>query len=394
MPLTAIINVGSYGVVGDYNPATGVGTDDTAAIVAAFAAAKPGDMVVFPAPLTGRGFKVSSMITVNKTLNIEFNGAAIYLTGAVPGFKFDVGAVGLVANQPNIIGKRLAGQTGIVITEGHVKVLNGRIDLCDYAIDVQGGVWHSIDNMVTRNMLNGVVQIGNVVGTSVRNLTYDTDVATYAQPTFGIRIFGEGCRIQGCDIIHAGNCVLLETVSTRDCTWNMFSDCTFDTSTRGVLLRNYNAGRRLAGNFFNNCWSASHTEAAFQIDANQAVDGVAIKNCHIVNNAKFGIVNTGNSNNVDILGCEFGGNSTLTSGGYSNIYTNATGSKFIRSNTFGKFGGIGGQVSYDVQREVSDGNCVFSENWSDSGVAAGVVNGAGASALRYGINYGYASPSR
>lgn len=394
MPLNTIIKVGDYGVVGDCNLTTGAGTDDTLAIRAAFAAAKNGDMVVFPAPLAGCGFRVTGLIDVPKKLTIEFNAAPICLVGASAGFKFNTGSEGLVAQNFNLIGDRTASQVGVTLYDSNIRIQNSRIDKCGIGIDVTGGVWHSIDNVTMRSMAVGGIQIGNIVGTSVRNFTYDTDTPTYAQPQFGIRIFGEGCRIQGCDIIRAGTCVLLETVSTRDCYWHIFSDCTFDTSTRGVLIRNYNAGRKLAGLFFNNCWSASHVEAAFQVDANQPIEGVSIKNGHIINNQKYGVVLSGAANNIDILGCEFGGNSAFTLNGYANIYANNTGTTLIRSNTFGKFGGIGGTVSYDVQRGSSQGACVFSENWSDSGQTQGVVNGTGTVALRYGINYGWANPTR
>lgn len=393
MALSQVINVANYGAVGDYDPVSLSGTDDTAAFTAAFAASNPGDTIQFPAPLPGRGFKISEQINVTRRVVVEGGMADVYLTAG--NFLFiDAAAEGSVINAVKVTGQRLPqDHSAIVIASSTVKITNCRFDRLHLAIDVIGGVWQAITNCVVRDCVFGAVQIGNVIGTSIQNLTYDTDVGLYSQPAFGIRTYGEGLRIEGCDIIHAGICMLIETASTRDNYWNVIDACTFDTSSYGILIRNYNVGRKVNGTFFTNCWSASHITAGVLIDANQEVDGVAFQGCHFLNNQQHGVINVGNATNITFTGCEFAGNSVIQPGTYHDIYTDATGSKLIRSNTFGTFGHMGALVSRNVLRGQNDGICLFSENWSNSGATQGTVVG-GPVALTYGFNYGDSSPTR
>ncbi|WP_426113505.1 right-handed parallel beta-helix repeat-containing protein [Pseudomonas sp. DSP3-2-2] len=377
---------------GNYNPANGTGADDRAAFQAAFDAAQDGDTIHLPAPQAGLGYRLGGPVVINKRVTVNLNHAEIYVTG-IGAFSLLEGAGKCTINNPKITGNRPGSpQTGFTIYSQYVHIQNGYLSDLNIGIDVTGGVWQTLKDMTMRNMVKGAVQLGNVVGTRVQNLKYDTD-AGFPQPEFGLRIFGEGCVISDCDIIHAGICLLLETEPTRDNTWNFFNSCSFDTSPFGIVIRN-NTSRKLAGQMFNNCWSASMGNAAVWIQGNQAIDGVTFDGCHFLNNENHAIINEGNTNNVVITGCQFGGNGVSAPNARFNIYSDSIGSKLIRSCTFGKYGQTVGVVQSDLLRTARDGACVFSENWSDTSPSAGPVNGAGASPLRYGINYGYASPSR
>lgn len=373
-----LYNVKDYGAVGDGT------TNDRAAIQACIDAAPAGATIFFPA--TASSYRVTGTITVNKTLKITGGKTKIK---SVSGNLFDLQAEAILLEGLILEGSRAAApHTAIRMGNNFITVKDCTITLFHRGFEVWGGVWHNITNIRMRNISTTVIEIGNIVGTTVTDLRYDTDVGTYAQPTRGILLYGEGCNFADLDLIHAGRCVEVVGGAAHNPTWNFFNSCSFDTSLYGLYVAGTDTNYYVKGLMFQQCWFSSHSEAGIYASPSQSVNGITLNGCHVVNNGKYGVYLGGVVQNVDINGCVFAGNSIATAGGFANIYSNTYGRKNIRNNFFGSWGALVSTVAGDISRGSIDAECVISNNVSlGDGAGAGYLNQSSTTA-QLGTNFG------
>lgn len=358
------INVKDYGAKGD-----GV-TDDSKAIQSAVDATPVGETLYFSAPSVA--YKISKVINVAKRITLEGGMAKIKI---VSGIGFQLSGQDLVMRGFVIEGSRLAtNHSAIDIWMPNVRVEDIYISDTSHAIRVMGGTWHNLNKIRARNIVTGVLEIGNIVGTVVEDFRYDTDTG-YNQPEYGVYYWGEGANFSDLDFIHAGKALWIASTA-RSVHWTFFNSCSFDTSMYGCLIEGNSVGQTVAGLMFDQCWFSSHSQAGFQLSATSQIDGVTLNGCYIVNNKKEGVVMSGRVNNVDINGCTFSGNSIGSVGTHHNIYTNITGRKFIRNNVFSDWGGFNSVVGYDILRAEQDGECILEGNISSGGFTNGYISGS------------------
>lgn len=359
------ISVTAYGATGD-----GI-TDDSNAIQAAIAAAPTGSVVFFPAPTTS--YRITKQITVSKRITIDGGKSAVKMSA---GNGFSLNAENIVFRGINFEGVRLAdNHSALNLYQSNIKVEDVEVSHCSHAVRVLGGVWHTLSRIRARNIVNGVLEVGNIVGTVVEDFRYDTDSA-YPQPVYGTYYWGEGANFSDLDFIHAGRALWIASTSTRSVNWTFFNSCSFDTSDYGCIIEGYAVGQAVAGLMFDQCWFSSHNIAGFQASGDVKVDGITLNNCYFINNKREGVVLAGRVNNVDINGCTFSGNSVGAPGTHHNIYTNTMGSKFIRNNMFTNWGGMATHVGYDILRAEQDCVCVIEGNISTGTITGGFANGA------------------
>lgn len=373
-----LYNVKDYGAVGD-----GI-ADDRAAIQACIDAAPAGATVFFPA--TSTSYRVIGTLTATKTIKITGGKTKIK---SVSGNLFDLQAEGIVLEGLTLEGSRAAApHTAVRMGANFITVQNCKVTLFDRGFEVWGGVWHNITNIRMRNITTTVIEIGNIVGTVVTDLRYDTDVASYAQPIRGILLYGEGCNFSDLDLIHAGRCVEIVGGAAHNPSWNFFNSCSFDTSSYGVYIAGTDTNYLVKGLMFQHCWFSSHTEAGFYASPSQNVNGITLNGCHIVNNNKYGVYLGGIVQNVDINGCVFAGNSISSAGTYANLYSNTYGRKMIRNNFFGSWGALVSTVNGDISRGSIDAECVIDGNVSlGDGAGGGYIN-TSSTAASLGTNFG------
>lgn len=365
--------------------ATGNGTtDDTAAINAAISSAKDGDIVEFPGTLNA--YRLTGPINVNKRIKLAGGGSKLKSTA---GNAIDVTAEGAMVEGLVLEGSRIPGQKAVRLGARHASVTDCEITLYDTGIEVWGGTWHRIEKVRLRNIATTVIHISNIVGTVLDDVRYDTDVATYPQPTDGILLNGEGCAFTNLDFIHAGNALHIAGAAIHSPYWNFFSACSFDTSNIGCLIESSVAGAVVRGTMFEQCWFSSHAEAGIQIQGSETLDGLTFNGCHIVNNGKVGMAVSGSATNLDVRGCTFSGNSVQAPNGFPNIYSNIAGKKQIRGCTFNAWGALTPRVTLDVLRDTADGPCVLSDNYGENGVYS-----ASSVAAQIGFNFGVSWPTR
>lgn len=369
------INVQDFGAVGNGS------TDDSFAIQAAITAAPEGSIVLFPAPITA--YRITKQISVNKRLTLEGGKSRILMTA---GNGFALNAENTVMRGFNIVGSRINwDHCAINIFQSQIKVEDIEVSHCSHAVRVLGGVWHTLSRIRARNIVYGVLEIGNTVGTVVEDFRYDTD-PTYPEPTYGTYYWGEGANFSDLDFIHAGKCLFIES-TYRSVAWTFFNSCSFDTSNFGVSIEGNGVGQSVVGIMFDQCWFSSHKTAAINIVGTAKVDGVTFNGCYIINNRWEGVVMAGNVTNVDFNGCTFSGNSVGAKGLHHNIYSNITGRKFIRNNTFSDWGGFASHVGYDILRAEQDGECIIEGNISMGQITGGYNSGSPVVA-KIGRNFG------
>jgi hypothetical protein len=370
-------NVLQFGVTGDGT------TDDSSAIQACIDFVSAGDTVVFPAPSSS--YKISSAISVNKRVHLEGSGAEVTTTAAIT--MFDLLTEDCSLRGFKLTGDRTANQIAVRIGANYIKVRDLNIGLVDMGIEVWGGVWQRIEHIRGRNVLGTVLRIGNVVGTVVEDFRYDTDTGTYAEPTTGIDLFGEGCNFSDLDFIHAGTALQIRT-NARSSTWNFFNSCSFDTSTYGCRIINTDAGESVKGAMFDHCWFSSHSEAGVYINGNFNTDGISLKGCHIVNNDKSGIVIDEASTNVEIIGCTFAGNSVSSSGTYPHIRHSSVGDVSVLTSHFHDWGGLTTVASAAIERTSGGAFIIIGDCFSNSAYNTTGFSDASASPVELGANFG------
>lgn len=362
-------------------------TPDTSAIQAAIDASRVGGTLEFPAPAAN--YRVTGTVNYNKRLLVVGGGKVdIALEGAHTAF--NLLSAGIIVDGFSVTGDRTSLQTAFRLGADWITIVNCGVFLLDRGFEVWGGVWHRIAGIRGRNIKSTVLEVGNVVGTVVEDFRYDTDVGTYAQPTYGINLYGEGCNFTDLDLIHAGTCVYLNTNSTRESIWNFFNSCSFDTSTYGLRASNSNASYTVRGAMFDHCWFSSHSEQGVFLDINNNGNGFTFSDCHIINNQKGGIVTALNTKNVRVIGGEFAGNSMAAPGTYAHIKHGANGSLKVVGASFGNWGDLG-NVSRAAIERVSGAGFLF-VNGCDSDATynnTGLIDAVSTSvARRVGTNAG------
>ena len=371
------LSVLDYGAKGD-----GV-TDDSASIIAAIADAVDGDTIVFPG--TASSYKIGSSIVVAKRIYLEGGGAEVTATAAIT--MFDLTVEGASINGFKLTGDRTAGQIALGIGQNYVKARNLTIMLVDQGVKVYGGVWQRLEHIRCRNIATKVLEVGNVVGTVVEDFRYDTDTGTYAEPTTGVDLYGEGCNFSDLDFIHAGTCLHVRT-NARSSTWNFFNSCSFDTSTYGLRVTNTDAGQTVKGLMFDQCWFSSHSEAGAYLNGNFNTDGMNFKGCVFVNNGKNGLLINEASTNVEVVGCTFAGNSTVVAGTEAHIKHDSIGDVSVLTTHFHDWGGLTGLASAAIERTVGGAFIIIGDCYANGSHNTLGFDDSSASASEIGVNFG------
>jgi hypothetical protein len=219
--LDGYINVVSQGATGD-----GV-TDDTAAIQAAITACPQGGMVYIPPCASGKFYKLTSSLTVEKAIRIV--GAGYHAaTGVLDGSVLRQTAAGQAVFDCQAV-------EGLVIEHLALGGVEGTLS----ALNLQAGVKRSVFNDL---LIPGAGSAGLSIAAAENELnTYesvriaaDLGLSEYATPTVGIRVVGGP---------------------------NLWSNCSVDGAATGIDLHGYGTwvGLRLSGCVTGIQWSGSDT---------------------------------------------------------------------------------------------------------------------------------------
>jgi len=371
------LSVMDYGATGDGS------TDDSASIIAAVADANDGDTIVFPAPAVA--YKIESSVVVAKRIYLSGSGSQITTTSAIT--VFDLTEPSASIDGFDITGDRTAGQIAVGVGQNFVKVRNLNITLVDQGVKVYGGVWQRLEHIRSRNITTTVLEVGNVVGTVVEDFRYDTDTGTYAQPTTGIDLYGEGCNFSDLDFIHAGTCLHVRS-NARDATWNFFNSCSFDTSTYGLRVTSTDAGQQVKGLMFDHCWFASHAEAGAHLNGNYNTDGISFKGCYFVNNGKNGLLVDEASTNVEVAGSTFAGNSAVSPGNHAHIKHDSIGDVSVLTTNFHDWGIQTGVASAAIERTVGGAYIIIGNCFSNPSHNTVGFDDSSAAAADLSVNFG------
>ena len=375
------INVFQFGAKGD-----GV-ADNTTVFNAAITAANTGDTITFPAPeVEGSFFLCTGQINVGKRMKLVGGMTKIKGTGVK---LFDLTVPQTIMEEFNLLGDRGAGNVAITLNQNYQKIINCQIEEFDQGINVVGGVWHHLTGIRMRNMATTVMTVGNVIGTVCDDVRYDTNTGSFAEPTTGILLNGEGCVFTDLDFIHAGNAMHIKDTATRDVNWNFFNSCSFDTSTRGLLIENLNAGHVVKGLMFDHCWFASHSEEGVKLtgQAGDALDGVTFHDCYFINNTKNGLTVNADAQNIDVNGCTFSNNSNGTST-FDHIEHNSGGRLIISNSFFGNWGNFNTSVAFKIQRNTAAGEIIIDGCTALGDAGSGDFDDNSANPVFLGTNFG------
>ena len=367
--------------------ATGNGsTNDSPYFQAALDSLGDGDSLHVSAPNVS--YKLSAALNINKRVGIVGYGSLFTVSTSIPCFNMD--AIGSSISGIHITGNRTPNQIGIRISRDYVKVRDVDINLVDVGIEVWGGVWHRIEHIRMANIRSKVIIIGNVVGTVVEDLRYNTNVASYAEPAVGVALFGEGCNFSDLDLIHAGTGVDISTeFGTRSSTWNFFNSCSFDTSMYGLRVRNTDStGDSVRGAMFDHCWFSSHREVGARLDGNYDTDGITFNGCTFINNKKGGLSVEEATTNVQVVGCTFGSNSMVSYGVYPHIVFSSVGRMRVTGTNFTSWGGQNAASAAAIERTVSGGEIIIDGCYSFAEVTSEGFADFSTNGKSLGINFG------
>lgn len=327
----AVFNVRAYGAKGNGT------TDDTEAIKSAKEAASEagGGIVYFPAGV----YLVSSSIPVT-TPGITFEGvgqaasvimvANSYLNGDVFAFS------NLSSADPHNLG--VTNQSGggvrkLTITSSMNRTGGAAIHLASTSnvviedvdmsyqfigINIDGtGVLQFINRGYYANFSNGGTGIWvnspTVNDVYINNIIMNSGDTT---PKAGLRITQTGAVwASACDFIHADNNFLIDTPAGGIITWCFFSDCAFDNGISRNMLILPDAGARVYGLTFVNCWASSaHTFDGCYVGG--PVDGCDFIGHRFFTNKGNGLYVAGPATNVHVEASIATGNQ----GGYGFLF--------------------------------------------------------------------------
>lgn len=384
LAMTGSISVTQFGAVGD-----GV-NDDTDAINACLTFAREGEHVFFPPP--SAEYLTTNTLFIGRPMRVTGNHTRIKCN-AGNGFDIQNEAAGTILEGFIMLGNRSAAGThiGIRIAGDYTTVRDCEIAEFKQGFEVWAGVWHRIEKIRARNILNSVGVIGNVVGTVVEDFRYDTDTGTFAQPTQGgISLFGEGCNFSDLDIINAGPACLHIYTDGRESIWNFFNSCSFDTSERGVWISSLSSAHSVRGIMFDHCWISSHSEEAVFIEGAYNLSGVTFADCTMINNGKGAIRIAEASDEVLIQGCVFSSNSEDSTGTYDHIIHDTIGDVFVRDCSFSKWGQNTSINASCIRRNANKGYLLVDGNYgyddaNNAGLDLADTNGPVVIGNNYGV---------
>ena len=229
----APVNVLDYGVVGDYNPSTQIGTDDTAALQAAF---NSGAAVIFPFSCR---CKITGPLTATQSIYMEdkayihptgsgYTALSITPTARSGPFRVVIGDGNAVFNGKGIV-------FGDATAQGYTQI---QIDLLDARKCSQGGVevnniFESIVQKISAygcgNASNHAVSINSNVGDST-NTSIFNNITVGQSDTNALYISAQFCTFP---------MIYVEQVFTPDAKFVWFENCVKSNFGR---VRIYNAG--------------------------------------------------------------------------------------------------------------------------------------------------------
>jgi hypothetical protein len=229
----APVNVADYGAVGDYNVSTGTGTDDTAAIQAAFNTGRP---VIFPDLFR---CKITGPLTAS---NAVYMGDRAYIHPSGSGYTaLTITPPGRSGPYRIVIGDGNAPFNGKGIVFGNPAALGHtqiQIDLLDARKCNQGGVavnnlWESIVQKISAydsgNASNYAVSINSNVGDST-NTTLFNNITIGQADTNALYVSAQFCTFPF---------IYVEQVFTPNAKFIWFNNCVKSSFGK---IRIYNAG--------------------------------------------------------------------------------------------------------------------------------------------------------
>lgn len=397
--LNGIVSVLQFGAVGDFDPATGLGTDNTAAIQAAIDAAQSagGFEVSIPSGI----YKISSGLTISSPISLVGYGVAVIAPNFATGDALTLNSVS--GNYSGVVISNVSFDAPVVRTAG-------------YYINVSSSFYTEISGCNFKDHYNGIGLTGAATaGFRVRDCFFNNGAnsniiiaaATGTQGTTDIVIqdvLFAGTNVgsqtnSGITILSAGD-IELRHVST---VWSgvglnvsvgagnvvqslVVDGCYFDSgSGSGISLVTASTGE-IQRALISNTWSATNSSFGILIDGTN-VKHTDIVSCTASNNGNIGIYFSKGSN-VHILG---GSVSANTSHGIS-IAANqqkfsVIGTTIGATGQFAGNGGWGIVINGGTTTNFVIANCSFFNNTTGS-----IVNGSAFDAVRLITNcVGYVS---
>lgn len=353
----AFINIADYGA----DP-TGA-TDSTSAIQSALNANTSSGTVYFPA----------GTYSVNATLTISHPG--IYIGAGPQATAISTASASndvVVVNASGVTIENMEFTSSVTRTANWYVVLNpgfGYFFLDNFimvghvgGILVQNCLTGSINNAYMVAAANANSNHIDLTGTTtdfwVNRITADTTGAS--QIGAGIAITGNngGCFISNCDILHAGNGLILNNnVASSNLLATFVMNCYFDTCNTGCALQTTASGALLVNARFTNCWFSSNNVDGVVITTTAgSVKGIQFCNCEMSGNTSRGLlINTTSASDIRLDACGIGGN--LSDGFFSNISNYS-----ITNSRIGSYGLFSGNGGWGINGVASQSGVVITGN--------------------------------
>lgn len=354
-----LFNVKAFGAQGDGS------TDDTKAIQSAIDAAQTsnGGIVYLPQGT----YLVSGNLSVTAG-NVTLAGAGQQATTITVSTSYATGDVITYSNLFNG-GMRMLKISAPAQRQGGAAIHLDNVNrVCVQDVDMEnmyigclidgiGGVQQRIDRGDWRNFSPGGIgiwiNIANANGNDqyISNIVMDNDPNN--QPQAGVRIQNsQSVWMHACDIIHAGNGLLIDPQDNGLITWCFFSDCAWDLCSAHSMLINPASGAIVKGLSFVNCWSSSATYDGCYIGG--PTQGIQFAGHRFYNNQANGLYVTAPAQQVYVDACSASGNN----GGQG---SQNQGMAFIGCNDFAvrncRVGAISGYPVSQKYGILVDGGC-------------------------------------
>lgn len=344
-----------------------------AAVNFAISKCQPGQTLIVPPLPSGASWVQTTGISISKPLKVEFGRSLITVVGAITALTLGtLSAYGEVSGG-QWTGDRTTNQRWASIQGFRSGVRDSRVDLFDEGFKIESNPYSPyVKNVILRNIKTKVGWVRDSVGAILDTVRHDVDGVwyggSYPAPVVGIHLQSEGNIVFNCDMIHSGIGTLIEA-DHRDVYWNFFlSSYLSDSSAAsvGVELRN-NSVYRLAGNFFQQCWSATN-KMGFLVSGTTTIDGAFWNAGTVHNNLNEGVrIENTLAKNIIFEGVAIMGNNSSGAGANA-VFTNVSGRVGFRNCQIGRGMGWTSQC-YDLvfSQSSQSGEVDLSGSWLDPG---------------------------
>jgi hypothetical protein len=323
--LEGIVSVLQFGAVGDYNPATGTGTDDTAAIQAAVNAAQAanGTTVLMPQGT----YKISAPISIVSPVSIiGMAGATIiapnFATGSafqiVPpsGWPYDSGVtianLNFKASVVRTSGAYLSSSNGYYITVTRCQFLDGYNGI---HLTGPAATGFYVKECIFANNTNDNILIDAATGLQgpvdvVLQDLWIHGAGPTSQSVSGVHLKAAGdITLRHVSTVWSGTALRIQPASGNRIQALVCSECFFDSGTGYGVYVDTNAGGVVDLIKIANTWIATNGQGGVALTGSTLIRHVDLLNCVISNNDGNGVLlNNTLVRNTSIIGCSISSN--------------------------------------------------------------------------------------